>query len=183
MSARANRLSGVYLDLSSEYMAPPSVPRGPAPLADSPALHELLATEKKYVEDLGHICDSYLAPLRSLGLIPKNEERALFSNVETLRGINQELLQSLLADNTLAGAAAAFERIAPYLKAYSQYCADYAQATESLERLAELRAREGWGSALEAVLQDGERQAGQPLSSLLIKPGAARPPTGARPTA
>ena len=51
-----------------------------------------------------------------------------------------------------ASAAATFERFAPFLKAYSTFCADFASATDRLQGLAELRGREGWDSALEAVM-------------------------------
>ena len=92
--------------------------------------------------------------------------------IETLRGISAELLRQLLdpGSKTPEGAAAVFQGIAPYLKAYSVYCGDFAQVNTQLERLAELRTREGWGSALEACMQDAERTSGQQLTSLLIKP-------------
>ena len=133
-------------------------------------LAQLLQTEASYVTDLDRIVVEWFEPLRSLGTLPKVDVRALFSNCEILRGVNQELLRALLETKTPSGAAATFESFGPFLKAYSTYCADFMQATERLRSLAELRSREGWDSALEAVMQDAERKCGQSLGSLLIKP-------------
>ena len=88
--------------------ATPAPPRGPPPMlgVELPALRELIQTEAAYVADLDLLCDAWLKPMRELRVLPNADERALFSNCETLRGINAELLRGLLADKTPAGAAA-----------------------------------------------------------------------------
>ena len=134
-------------------------------------LLELLRTEESYVDDLKKVVEHFLQPMRTLGMLSKEDEHAIFSNVETLQGIHEELLRQLHstpAGKTPAGVAAVFEKMSPFLHAYSSYCGDFVGAQPQLERLRERSG--GTGSALEACLRDGERRAGQPLSSLLIKP-------------
>ena len=141
----------------------------PSSTEDVPALRELIKTEVQYCCDLEWLCDTFLAPLRELQLLSKQEQRAIFSNCETLRGINRALRDDLVTEegSTLAGAAAAFERFAPYFKAYSVYCADFVDAQSHLQ---ELRAHCDVNSPFEAALQDAERTSGQGVHNLLIKP-------------
>ena len=74
------RTSQIALDMGS---AAPPPPRGPPPVlgVENPALRELLQTEAAYGHDLEMVCDVWLRPLRELGLLPRADERALFSNV------------------------------------------------------------------------------------------------------
>ena len=137
-----------------------------------PQLRELIVTEDDYVRDLTLIIDCFLKPIRETnGVLSKEDEKAIFSNCETIRGVNAELLRLIVdtpSGRTLRGVAKAFQSMAPFLKAYGQYCGDFTKASSRLEEVRQI-AGDG-GSALEAVLQDGERQAGSSLPSLLIKP-------------
>ena len=172
----ASPTHGIELRLStSARAAPPRASPLPPHLVElrhaSPQLRELIVTEDRYVQDLGKMVDCFLKPLREVnGVLSRDDERAIFSNVETLRGVNSELLR-LITDKpngkSLTGVASAFISMAPFFKAYSQYCGDFMGAASRLEQL---RQASGHKSALEAILQDGERKAGVALSSLLIKP-------------
>jgi hypothetical protein len=98
--------------------AAPPPPKGPPPIEGValPELRELIQTERAYVSDLDSLCDHFLKPLRELGgVLSKEDERAVFSNCETLRGINRELLRLLMEPKgkTPSGAAAAFQQMAP----------------------------------------------------------------------
>ena len=75
-----DRTSQVAVDTAA---AAPPPPRGPPPVlgVENPALRELLQTEAAYGHDLEMVCDVWLRPLRELGLLPRADERALFSNV------------------------------------------------------------------------------------------------------
>ena len=88
---------------------------------------ELVSTEGQYCTDLDALVDGFLMPLRDI--LKREEERAIFSNVETLRGIHSALLDGLRdsSGKTLAGIATAYGKITPFFKAYSQYCADCAE--------------------------------------------------------
>ena len=107
--------------------------------------------------------------MRETGVLTKEQETSIFSNCESLHKIHEELLAALsLAErpntDALACTAAAFDALAPYMRAYSAYCANFVMATERLERH---RAR---SAALDSALREAEIQAGQTTGSMLIKP-------------
>lgn len=56
---------------------------------------EIITTESDYVEDLEIICELYLKPLRANKLIRPKDMSIIFSNLEIILGVNQELLKSL----------------------------------------------------------------------------------------
>ena len=162
----------VDLLLHAPIRSAPKPPRAPPPLegVSLNELRELLQTEQTYVADLQKLVDLFLKPMRGLGprTFPSKYEAAIFANVEELLAIHRELLLPLNepAGRTPSGASAAFERVSPRFIAYAQYASSYMDAAPRLQKL---RERSG-DSILEAVLQDGERKAGQQLTSLLIKP-------------
>ncbi len=139
------------------------------------ALTELLGTEVAYVNDLQLVCDSFVRPLRVLG----KEALEIFSNIETIRGINTALLHDMLAPvsvgvwhllqehdlPSVAQVAAALEKFSPFLLMYSQYCADF---TGAQTRLAEMRSDSTSDIAMR--LAEAERTTRRDLHSLLIKP-------------
>jgi len=153
------------------------------------ALAELLSTEAAYVNDLDVLCRLRSA-LLSRGACDASSLDAIFANVDSLRGINSELLSSLsppllsaLSDPPLlpalpapppsphsaaAGAldrvATAFHTLAPFLLAYALFCT---RAIDAPERMASLRAA---SPAADQACAEVEHAAGLPLGSLLIKP-------------
>ena len=80
-------------------------------------------------------CEKCLQPLRAEQALTKEQEAAVFSNWEVIRGVNQQLLDALSApapEDPLVRAAAAFESMAPWLKSYSVYSANFVTAQEKL---------------------------------------------------
>ena len=144
--------------------APTPPPPAPSPHPLNSVLLEIVHSETEYVSALTSLVDLHHHLQSIPGAISVDAERAIFSNSETLLGIHRELLSRLRNDATEASIAETFVCMAPFLKAYSQYCSDFPRAQQTLEE------HRGELSPLEAALQDSERTAGQPLGSLLIKP-------------
>ena len=65
--------------------------------------------------------------------------------------------------STLLGAAGAFEKMAPFLKANTQYCGNF---TAAQARLAKLPSPKGGAPRLHAALRDAERSCDTLLASL-----------------
>ncbi|OUM66294.1 hypothetical protein PIROE2DRAFT_59475 [Piromyces sp. E2] len=55
-------------------------------------IYEMIDTERDYVNDLSIIIELYIKPIRNNNLLQKKDLNTLFSNVEQLYGVNQELL-------------------------------------------------------------------------------------------
>ena len=92
---------------------------------------------RRSVADLSLFCEKCLQPLRAEQALTKEQEAAVFSNWEVIRGVNQQLLDALSApapEDPLVRAAAAFESMAPWLKSYSVYSANFVTAQEKLDR-------------------------------------------------
>ena len=111
-------------------------PRGPPPIegVQLNQLRELIQTEVSYLKDLDTLCDTFLLPLRELRVLQREDERAIFSNCETLRGIHQTLCRDLLTPTgkTVAGTAAAFQKLSPFFKACECSTPRYAAARTRL---------------------------------------------------
>lgn len=96
---------------------------------------ELKTTEQDYVKDLEILINTFLLPLRSLHSsfkIPPQDIDQLFSCVEILITVNQEVLQNFEKGETVASV---FKRMSPYLKMYSTYCTNQPAALDRLDRL------------------------------------------------
>ena len=93
---------------------------------------------------------------------------AVFSNCETIKGVNEGLLAALQEDkgneDPVQHLAAAFLRMAPFLRCYAEYCANFVTANEVL---AKLRAN---SPKVDAAFQRAEMAAKQTVGSMLIKP-------------
>lgn len=157
--------------------APTASPAAPAPPLDArhPALREIEDTEASYVADLGVLCDSFVRPLREQQLLKREDEMAIFANVETIRGINEQLLKKMRGGSDKGAAegegtdplqrvATALQELAPFLKAYTSYCANFVTAQARLDKL---RAE---SAPLEAALHAAEVAQAQAVGSVLIKP-------------
>lgn len=133
-----------------------------------PIFNELLHTEAAYVKDLQRLCDELLEPVRRSGSITKEQECAIFANCNVIRRVNEELLKELSSNRTqhnmAMSCAAAFCALAPYLRAYSDYCSNFVLAQSCL---AKERAQ---NASFEAILGQAESNIGQPALSMLIKP-------------
>eukprot|EP01102_Stenamoeba_stenopodia_P020716 TRINITY_DN8187_c0_g1_i1.p1 TRINITY_DN8187_c0_g1~~TRINITY_DN8187_c0_g1_i1.p1 ORF type:complete len:593 (-),score=95.56 TRINITY_DN8187_c0_g1_i1:18-1796(-) len=58
-------------------------------------IYELIKTERQYVSDMELVIKLFLNPIRDKQLLPRNKIGSLFSNVENLLPVNQEILKSL----------------------------------------------------------------------------------------
>ena len=136
----------------------------------TPELEDVDATEIEYVAELNALC-KIMEALRLEGVLGREDEAAIFANVDALRAVNTQLLAELHRKpstgerDPLTTLAAAFEAAAPYLRAYSTFCASFVTSQKALSRV-----RAAKGAPFEARLREAEAEVGQPLSSLLIKP-------------
>ena len=77
---------------------PPSLPPSPWSLTHmrlaSPSPHHRGASRRS-VADLSLFCEKCLQPLRASRALSKDQEAAVFSNWEVIRGVNQQLLDAL----------------------------------------------------------------------------------------
>ncbi len=80
-----------------------------------------------------------MKPLRAQGLFSVEDIGVVFSNVEQLRMLNEELLTSLQGVEELPAAeqdvGRRFARFVDFLKMYFEYCANQAAAIERLQEL------------------------------------------------
>lgn len=131
-------------------------------------INEIQETEKAYVDKLFTVVDIFLAPLRDNQVVaisssvsantaesfpkhnlsvpvPAIEQRLIqyiFSNIEQVAQVNQELFEAL-TDAKLAARAKpanaligkAFLDFAPYVKMYELYCSSYTHATSTIHDL------------------------------------------------
>ena len=114
---------------------------------------ELYDTEKGYVQDLHIIVDCFMNPLRESHLITPEEINKIFSTVEMLLPLHQDLLEqlckspsiSVLLQRHLGNQDAipdpnftvghCFITMSQYLKMYSQYCSNQEVANSTLNQL------------------------------------------------
>eukprot|EP01114_Cavostelium_apophysatum_P001005 TRINITY_DN1086_c0_g2_i1.p1 TRINITY_DN1086_c0_g2~~TRINITY_DN1086_c0_g2_i1.p1 ORF type:complete len:968 (-),score=269.03 TRINITY_DN1086_c0_g2_i1:75-2978(-) len=90
---------------------------------------ELIKTERDYVNDLRIIVDVFIFPLRRRRIITLTEEKVIFSNVETLLNMNEQLLEQLedqlelkSTDQSMQMIGEVFQRMGEYFKMYKVYC-------------------------------------------------------------
>ncbi|ORX44374.1 Dbl homology domain-containing protein [Piromyces finnis] len=102
-------------------------------------IYEMIDTERDYVNDLSIIIELYIKPMRNNNILSKKDLGTLFSNIEQLYGVNQELL-SLFEERQKQNKCV--EEIGDiwlmmneYLKMYMLYCGNYAYAITKLEDL------------------------------------------------
>jgi len=133
---------------------------------------ELLTTEEAYVHDLEVLC-ALKATILTRKACDLSTADAIFANVDTLRGINSELLHALKGEEAppdgarpaeLDRISTAFLTLAPFLRAYAVFCT---KAINAQERLMSLRASH---ASLDHACAEVEQATGLPLGSTLIKP-------------
>jgi len=130
-------------------------------------LQEIEKTEEGYCRDVEKLCSVFVEPLREEQVLSKDEMLAVFSNCETIKGVNEGLLAALqenFGDDPVQHLAAAFIRMAPFLRCYAEYCANFVTANEVL---AKIRAN---NAKVDAAFQRAEMAAKQTVGSMLIKP-------------
>jgi hypothetical protein len=135
---------------------------------------ELLTSERAYVKDLEVMIKAYLVPIRDNKLLNPKEHSLVFSNIEEILKIHIEL-KSLLEKAHQDSAekrpsisySEVFQKMHPYLLAYSKFCTDFSQGQKILATL------KSTNPELCVALNKGqlvEECCGLDLSSFLIKP-------------
>jgi hypothetical protein len=89
------------------------------------AVKELMSTEQDYINDLGLVEEIFIKPLTARNIIEKQDILCIFSNIEMLRGVNQEILKMFNQDPSGEHVGEAFLSIMHFFKAYTSYCANH----------------------------------------------------------
>ncbi|KAL6056761.1 Rho guanine nucleotide exchange factor 4 [Balamuthia mandrillaris] len=111
----------------------------------SKTLQELIQTEEDYVADLQLVIKLYIGPMHEraeeIGIKSARELECIFSNIVLISKVNEELLTGLRElpflpfDYRLTTVADLFEELSEYLKMYTLYCSNQANAWTTLKRL------------------------------------------------
>ncbi|KAI8907800.1 hypothetical protein EDD86DRAFT_208149 [Gorgonomyces haynaldii] len=100
---------------------------------------EIIATEQDYVDDLDYIVEVYIKPLKKSKLVQPKDMAIVFSNIEMLLPVNQELLKSLEvrqhANPVIEQVGDTFIHVSDYLKMYTMYCSNHPYALMKLQSL------------------------------------------------
>jgi len=136
-------------------------------------IKEIIATERDYISDLNVIVEVFLFPIKLKKTMPIEDVNIIFSNVETLVNCNTQVikdwdenkrLNSTKDDASIIGDI--FDKMSPYFKMYSVYCANQPNA---MLKLQEYGRKPEFIQTMKVCTSD-PRSKGQPLGSLLIKP-------------
>ncbi|KAJ5066875.1 faciogenital dysplasia protein [Anaeramoeba ignava] len=137
-------------------------------------IQELVQTEEKYVKDLHVIIEYYLKPLREKSIVHKKDISAMFSSIETIFGVNSNILQELqmlyqkdpekVAEMNVG---TVFQKYVDFLKIYTQYCSNHPQSISTVVKYSKKDAFENFiHHQKENVAECG----GLGILDLLIKP-------------
>ncbi|ORX85188.1 hypothetical protein BCR32DRAFT_290853 [Anaeromyces robustus] len=133
-------------------------------------IYEMIDTERDYVNDLSIIIELYIKPLRANNMLSKSDFQLLFSNVEQLYGVNQELLslfEKRQKENPVVEEIGdIWLTMNEYLKMYMLYCGNYAYAITKLE---DLKTSKSFSKFLNTQFHKKESRSLK-LESFLIKP-------------
>ncbi|KAJ3307215.1 Myosin 10A, isoform D [Kappamyces sp. JEL0829] len=133
-------------------------------------IYEIIATEADYIQDLETILELYIRPLQKSKLIRPKDMAIIFSNIEQVLPVNQELLRELEKKQTINPVIESLGdiviRVSDYLKMYTMYCSNHPYAVMKLQNVRQTR----------AVARFLDQQAQHPdsrcmdLGSFLLKP-------------
>jgi hypothetical protein len=97
---------------------------------------EIISSEEVYVHKLEWAIKHYVRPIRALGLLDDADLSLLFSNLDMLLKLNQDLLSQLRLVGPVGEIGRVFATAAPTLRMYSVYVNNYPMALALLGRLA-----------------------------------------------
>ncbi|KAL6051201.1 hypothetical protein QOT17_019340 [Balamuthia mandrillaris] len=140
-------------------------------------IKELVATEEKYVNSIEALVEVYLQDLRGSRLLEAEEVEIMFSNIEHILKLNQNL-HTKLKERTTGWETQGTDpskrvlsdillSVFPFMKIYSQYCTRQDKATEL--RLKLVKENSKFKSFLKKA-QQNKRCNNQDLGSFLIMP-------------
>lgn len=131
------------------------------------AVRELSQTEQDYINDLELVNEVFLKPLLSRNVLDKQELGSLFSNLEMLVGVNQEIMKGLKDDPNGDRTGQTFLGLMHYFKMYTVYCANQPHSDSTHTKC---KAKNpAYASFLDECMAD-PRCRGLTLQSYLIKP-------------
>lgn len=105
-------------------------PEKPNPLKEQ-ALEELLNSEVSYLKQLEILTRFFIEPIKEKNLLSKEDFETVFGDIETIYGVNGELLRELKRDSSNVGQA--FKNMAHCFKLYSMYAYGYKHAMDLLQ--------------------------------------------------
>ncbi|XP_061390661.1 uncharacterized protein LOC133326000 [Musca vetustissima] len=128
------------------------------------AIHEIVTSEKTYLQQLQLLMDYFVKPLKEQKIIDEVSHTTLFGQIEMIHNLNGEFLKELESD--MDNVAKAFLKMAPFFKLYSVYAFDYRHALLVLQELTSKNA------AFRKFLETTEfcPQVQRKLNSLMIAP-------------
>ncbi|KAJ3147126.1 Rho guanine nucleotide exchange factor 4 [Geranomyces michiganensis] len=100
-------------------------------------VHEIVATEADYVEDLNTIINVFMNPMKRQKILKDREITIIFSNVEQLLPVNTQL--KTMFEERVAQASVVemigdiFIRVSDFLKMYTMYCRNHPLALMKLQ--------------------------------------------------
>ncbi|TPX69374.1 hypothetical protein SpCBS45565_g02378 [Spizellomyces sp. 'palustris'] len=134
------------------------------------AVYELIETEADYVRDLSLMINFHKPQLQETQLLTEEEIQALFSNIDQLVPVNQQLLDRLHekrdTDPFIPEVGDALVDVSESFKVYTIYCGNYPEAMKLVHKL---QARPDMKEKLETMMNSQEGR-GLSLESFLIKP-------------
>ena len=147
--------------------SPPTTATTQAALQD--VCEEILATEANYLRDVTHTVDAYLMPLQHL--VDPQQHAKVFANLQQMQQMHMILDGDLkpaaaasTRDEKAEKIAAAFKKLLPFFRMYSQYCHAYTSAGEKLMELKEAV------PAARDLISAADGEAGPFLEALLFRP-------------
>ena len=95
------------------------------------AIHEVISSEKTYLNHLETVEEFFMKSVREKGLLPNSDFATIFGDIPSIIQVNRELLHALEKSNDRIGKV--FLELAPYLKFYSTYANDFQSAVKLVE--------------------------------------------------
>ena len=133
-------------------------------------VQEILSTEEKYCADLRLLIDKFVQPLTKMAtenkpLLTQKEITIIFHRVETIYGVDSELLAELKKEEERGQIGRVFVTFAPYLKIYAGYLSKVEVSLHTLRKIEQDPIRGDRFLAFFSKQQTGAAS----LESLLIK--------------
>jgi hypothetical protein len=133
-------------------------------------IFEIITTEEDYVEDLELILNLYIRPLEKNKLIRTKDMSIIFSNIEQVLPVNQELLRSLdeqqQRNPVIDSVGEILIRVSDYLKMYTMYCSNHPYALMKLQSVRQNKPVAKFMDSVQMMPQSCKMD----LSHFLLKP-------------
>lgn len=104
-------------------------------------IEEFIQTEEKYMNILFDIINTVIVPCRELKYLDEEQEKAIFSNIETIAKFSDKILTSLKSaysenfDPQKTLFAHVIVQMQPFFRFYNPYCINYPDARTIIEKI------------------------------------------------